>query len=247
MTLPQVQAELSTIAARLQREHPKEEKKLGFKLSRPGLVGDYIGGPARAFLAGVMGLAGIVLLAACANLGSPFAARTADRRLLEKVSQLPGVKAAGYANTTPLGTDTSMTDIFAQKTSDLRPSNRAFTSYFYHVSPGYFNAAGTAMLAGRDVSFSDKAKTPAVAVVNQQFARRMFHSEQAIGRYFKNSSGAPIQIVGIVADGKYFTLSEDRQEELLSSPGGDGLPHHRWRFWAAAFYRGYVWFSFLYG
>src|SRR5437763_260119 len=36
-------------------------------------------GPARAFLAGVMGLAGIVLLAACANLGSLFAARTADR------------------------------------------------------------------------------------------------------------------------------------------------------------------------
>src|SRR5207245_10260869 len=45
----------------------------------PGLVGDFIGWPALVCLAGVMVLAGIVLLAACANLGSLFAARTADR------------------------------------------------------------------------------------------------------------------------------------------------------------------------
>ncbi|HMJ61987.1 MAG TPA: ABC transporter permease, partial [Bryobacteraceae bacterium] len=79
LTRPQVQAELNTIAARVRREYPAEEETLGFKLARPGLVGDFFGGPARAFLAGVMVLAGIVLLAACANLGSLFAARTADR------------------------------------------------------------------------------------------------------------------------------------------------------------------------
>ena len=49
------------------------------KLARPGLIGDFIGGPVRGFLAGVMALAGIVLLAACADLGGLFAARTADR------------------------------------------------------------------------------------------------------------------------------------------------------------------------
>ena len=79
VTMPQVQAELNTIAARIARQYPKEEEGLAFKLARPGLMGDFFGGPARGFLAGVMGLAGIVLLAACANLGSLFAARTADR------------------------------------------------------------------------------------------------------------------------------------------------------------------------
>ncbi len=79
VTMPQVQAELNTIAARITRQYPKEEEKLTFKLTRPGLMGDFFGAPARAFLAGVMVLAGIVLLAACANLGSLFAARTADR------------------------------------------------------------------------------------------------------------------------------------------------------------------------
>jgi hypothetical protein len=52
-------------------------------------------------------------------------------------------------------------------------------------------------------------KTPAVAIVNQEFARRLFHSEHAVGRYFKNRNGVSIRIVGIMADGKHFTLSED--------------------------------------
>jgi hypothetical protein len=78
VTLPQAHAELNAIAARIRQLYPADDG-LGFKLARPGLVGGTLGGPARGFLAGLMGLAGIVLLAACANLGSLFAARTADR------------------------------------------------------------------------------------------------------------------------------------------------------------------------
>jgi len=387
VTMLQVQAELNTIAARIAGQYPKEEEGLALKLARPGLIGDFMGGPARGFLAAVMVLAGIVLLAACANLGSLFAARTADRarevairmaigagrwrilrqllveaivistfggacacglawmaitglagwhpptrfpikfqvlpqpslilvaflisvlagvvfglmplrqifktdpneaiksggsqssagrrwalrdvllaaqialccvtvtaafvslrglgraltmdlgfnpknavrtqfdlaragytsddadhfqrQILERVSQIPGVAAAGYANTTPLSFEQAAMDIFSQQSTDFRPSNKAFYAYFYDVSPGYLTASGTPLLAGRDVSFTDTTKTPAVAIVNQEFARGLFHSEHAVGRYFKNSSGVSIQIVGIMADGKHFTLSED--------------------------------------
>jgi hypothetical protein len=62
VTIPQVQGELNMIAARIARQYPKDEEKMGFKLSRPGLMGDFFGAPARGFLTGVMGLAGIVLL-----------------------------------------------------------------------------------------------------------------------------------------------------------------------------------------
>src|ERR1017187_4207386 len=144
-----------------------------------------------------------------------YSSETADRfqrHLLERVSQLPGVKAAGYANTTPLKGDFLSTDVFTQQTIDFRPSHRAFNTYLFDVSPGYFTAAGTPLLAGRDVSFTDTANTPAVAVVNQAFARRLFHSDNAVGRYFKIRSGVSIQIVGIVANGKYLTISEDAHE-----------------------------------
>jgi predicted permease len=133
-----------------------------------------------------------------------------QRQLLERVSHLPGVEAAAYGQTTPLSLDTATPDVFSQQATDFRPSNRAFGTFEYDVSPGFFTAAATPLLAGRDVSFTDTTQTPPVAVVNQEFVRRLFHSDDAIGRYFKNSSGQQIQIVGVVADGKYFSLTEDQ-------------------------------------
>ncbi len=143
---------------------------------------------------------------------SSAAADRFQRQLLEKVSQLPGVQAAAYANATPLSQDTSTASVFSQQTTDFKPSNSAFYTYVYDVSPGYFTAAETPLLAGRDVSFTDTAKTPLVAVVNQQFARHLFRSERVVGRYFKNGYGLSIQIVGVVADGKYLLLSEEPED-----------------------------------
>jgi predicted permease len=76
---PQVQAQLKTIANRMKEQNPKDEEGLGLKLVNPGFMGEVLGTPLRGFLFGVLALAGIVLLAACANLGGLFAARTVDR------------------------------------------------------------------------------------------------------------------------------------------------------------------------
>jgi len=72
-------ADLNTIGAAMAKTYPKEDESLKFSLARPGLVGDTLGRPARGFMAGLMLLAALILLAACANLGSLFAARAADR------------------------------------------------------------------------------------------------------------------------------------------------------------------------
>src|SRR5437773_2441697 len=52
---------------------------MSFNLERSGLPGGGFGAAIQAFLTGLMLLAGLILLAACANLGSLFAARAADR------------------------------------------------------------------------------------------------------------------------------------------------------------------------
>jgi predicted permease len=147
---------------------------------------------------------------------TPETAEQFQRQLQEKVLHLPGVDAAGYASGTPLA-DPVTTSIFTQQTTDFRPSKEAFDAFFFDVSPGYFAAAGTPLLAGRDFRFSDIAKTPMVAVVNRRFAQSLFHVDNAIGRYFKNHSGVSIQIVGMVPDGKYFLTSEDPQEAVFFS------------------------------
>jgi predicted permease len=75
----QATADLNAISADLGKNYPQEESKTTFTLARPGLYGDYVGKPVREFLTGLMLLAGLILLGACANLGSLFAARAADR------------------------------------------------------------------------------------------------------------------------------------------------------------------------
>ena len=72
-------SDLNSIAASLAKTYPHEDDGLKISLSRPGLVGNTLGRPTRAFMLGLMLLSGLILLAACANLGSLFAARAADR------------------------------------------------------------------------------------------------------------------------------------------------------------------------
>jgi len=78
VTQQQASEDLSAIAAQLAREYPKTDTGMPLRLIRPGLQaedGDVI----RGFLYSVTGLALLVLLAACANLASLFAARASDR------------------------------------------------------------------------------------------------------------------------------------------------------------------------
>ena len=78
ITKGQAQANLNTIAGQLAREYPNDEG-LKLRMTKPGLLGDAMGVPARGFTFAIMLLALLVLLAASANLGGLFAARTADR------------------------------------------------------------------------------------------------------------------------------------------------------------------------
>src|SRR5437588_12416416 len=72
-------ADLNSIGSYLEKTYPKEDAQRTFTLARPSLYGDYLGRPMRAFMGALMLLAGLILLAACANLGGLFAARAADR------------------------------------------------------------------------------------------------------------------------------------------------------------------------
>ena len=79
VTPAQANADLNSVGAYLEKTYPKDDAQRTFILVRPSLYGDYLGRPVRAFMTGLMLLAGLILLAACANLGSLFAARAADR------------------------------------------------------------------------------------------------------------------------------------------------------------------------
>jgi predicted permease len=78
VTPQQATENLNAIAAQMAKEYPETDSGLPLRLVRPGLFADN-GDVIRGFLHGVTGLALLVLVAACANLASVFAARAADR------------------------------------------------------------------------------------------------------------------------------------------------------------------------
>ncbi len=388
VTPQQANADIAKISAQLGKEYPDTDKGKIFRIAQPGFLGDALGGPVHAFLAGIMALAGIVLLAACANLGGLFSARTADRsrelgiriaigssrarilrqlltesvvvsvlggvaatlvarallhalsqwhprteipvqflvepdwlvylfaallaivtgalfgliparqiwktdpslsmktagsnaeggrrfalrdillvvqialccllvtasfvsvrglrrtftmplgiqpggvvlasmdtnlggyqseaaqrdvqhRILEAASRIPGVTAAGYANSSPLSINQSGTSIFAPGTTDFNISNMKFDATYYQVSPGYFAAAGTRLTSGRVFTEHDDGHAPSVAIVNETFARRLFGTVNAVGKHFPTGMGHEVEVVGVTEDGKYTTLTED--------------------------------------
>jgi predicted permease len=390
VTPAQAEAELNSIGASIQKTYPKDVGKMTFALKRPNLYGDFLGRPVRAFIAGLMLLTGLILLAACANLGSLFAARAADRsrevalrlalgssrkrilrglfteaimislagggigllgsvvllralsawqplpgfpihlavnpdakvyvvavllalasgllfgavpvrqvlrtnpyevvkagtgsaagkrmnardvllvvqiaicavlvtsslvavrglvrslhahfgfdvahimlaetdlgmagysgdraplmqkQMVEAVKTLPGVESVGLADSLPLAVNGgSSSQIFTDATTDLRPSNAMTNAIAYDISPEYFHAAGTTLLSGRNLTEHDDKNSPRVAVVNLEFARKIFGSPaSALGGYFKMKNGTRIQVVGIAENGKYASLTEDPQ------------------------------------
>jgi predicted permease len=403
ITPAQAVADLNSIGSYLEKTYPKDDGQMTFTLARPGLAGDWLGGPLRAFLTGLMLLAGLILLAACANLGSLFAARAADRsrevalrlalgssrmrilrqlfteavlisliggaiglwgsvellralsvwqplptaplqvpvhpdanvyavalllslasgflfgavpvrqvlrtdpyqviksgstrtagrritvrdlllvvqiaicavlvtsslvavrglarslhtnfgfephnallvetalsmagyssdsapamqkRMIEALETIPGVKTVGLVDRLPLYYGANGTHVFTDKSSDLRPSNAAAETVVYNISPEYFDAAQTTLLAGRPLSWHDDKTAPPVAVVNREFASKIFGSAtNALGGYFKRPDGTRIQVVGIVEDGKYGSLAEDPQAAMflpfLQSPANE--------------------------
>lgn len=143
--------------------------------------------------------------------GYPSAQRREfQKRLLERVSAMPGVKAVGLADLLPVDLHFSRTSVYLDGVTPER--NARVPSAMYNlVSPGYFQAMGTRMLQGRDFTTQDNEPSAQVAIINESFARRFFPGQNPLGQQFSlgSANAAKVQVVGIVEDGKYANLNEE--------------------------------------
>jgi predicted permease len=139
-----------------------------------------------------------------------------QERMLDVMKTIPGVTSVGFADRTPLNGTLRRSMVFNDKTTDLRRSNAAANVIEYSVSPGYFGAAATAMLSGNPFTWHDDANAPRVAVINQEFAREIFGSITNItGKHYQLPDGTRVQVVGMVENGKYQTLTEDPEPAMF--------------------------------
>jgi predicted permease len=141
-----------------------------------------------------------------------------QKRMIAALETIPGAKSVGLIDWTPLVSGGQRgSRIFTDATADLRPANAAADAFTFSISPEYFQAAGTALLVGRTFTWHDDTNAPRVAIINPEFARKVFGADaDATGKYFKMPDGTRIQVVGMVEGGKYASLTEDPQPAMFS-------------------------------
>ena len=139
-----------------------------------------------------------------------------QRRLLERVRALPGVRAAGLVDLAPVDLHFSRDSVFVEGQVQERASKapRAMTS---RAGPGYLQAMSTRLVRGRDFNERDDTKAPPVAIVNETFVRQFWPGEDPLGGRFRlGGPQSPLtEVVGVVADGKYAGLNEEPQAYVV--------------------------------
>ena len=143
--------------------------------------------------------------------GSPLDQRL---ELFERVRQaaaaVPGVSHAGVSVVTPVSGSTWNNRIETVGGPSL-PERERITN-INHVTPDWFATYGTRILMGRDVSTRDRQGSPAVALVNETFARKFLGGGSPIGRIVRQEGRPgkeqpPIEVVGLVEDAVYRSLA----------------------------------------
>jgi predicted permease len=128
------------------------------------------------------------------------------RRLKERLSVLPGVKAVGLARMFPLQLNSSDRGAVPEGYEPL-PGETPSVLYNY-VDPDYFAAMGIPILSGRGFTERDVQGSPPVIVVNQTFANNYWPGQDPVGKRVRTVD-ANHEVVGIAKDGKYFSIGED--------------------------------------
>jgi len=135
---------------------------------------------------------------------------------LGELRALPGVEAASVARVVPLnGNSVRGDEILAD--ASVNPMRVRFHNN--EVGPDYFRTMGIPILAGREFVASDRKGAPEVAILNENLARRLFGGRSPVGRTFRYSGptvSAPVTVVGVAANSKYFTLGEESPLAMYS-------------------------------
>ena len=117
--------------------------------------------------------------------------------LLERVRALPGVQAAGVSSHSLVDGIGSFSQIHLGPSEAPRSGDPEVP--IFSISEGAFETLGVKLLQGRTIQASDGPGAPAVAMVNQAFARRFFPNGNALGQLIRTSYvDAPVRVVGVI-------------------------------------------------
>ena len=152
-----------------------------------------------------------------ARYGRAVDVATFYQEVATNLGQQPGVTAAAVASTVPLtgsGISISMTIEGRPQPTRTEETPNVFLRF---VSADYFRTLGVRIPRGRAFSSTDRENTPAVAIVNETTAKRYWPDQDPLGQRFRldDDRDGVVEIVGVVADVKHFSLTESPAREVF--------------------------------
>jgi len=137
------------------------------------------------------------------------------RHAMERLQQMPGVVSAAYSNSLPLNIDQNRKTSFSEDIPNPRLADGR-SAFVYEVSPQFFKTMGIELLAGRDFDWHDDHNSPQVAIINRTFGTQILHSAEPLGKRFRFGTAGPlIQVIGLVENGKYESLTEPKRPAVF--------------------------------
>jgi predicted permease len=130
--------------------------------------------------------------------------------MINALRNVSGVTAVGTLSKPPFTGGLRGIPVFRPGITEFTLNNSVLASLALTISPDFFEAAHTRLVAGRDFSWNDTNKAPRVAIVNETFARKMWGDAPAIGQHFIFLEQLK-EVVGVVEDGKYLEIHESAQ------------------------------------
>jgi putative ABC transport system permease protein len=132
-------------------------------------------------------------------------------RLAENIRAIPGVADVTLGSQLPFRDPGNNIYIWAADNPPLDPAD-VLSAYTRTVYPGYFEAMGIPVLAGRGIDETDAAGAPPVMVISRAMADTLFPGQNPIGRQVVVDFGreVSIEVVGVVGNIKMNTLLTSR-------------------------------------
>ena len=140
--------------------------------------------------------------------------------ILDKLAAIQGVKSVGFASDMPMeGFDSDWDEIFAKDkvySGDLIAPLRLYKN----ISPGFLQTAGTRLVAGREMTWSEVYALRPVVMVSENLAREMWGTPSAaIGKYLREYSNMPWhEVIGVIQDVREKGLQEKAPEIVYWPP-----------------------------
>jgi predicted permease len=127
-------------------------------------------------------------------------------RLEDEIAALPGVTAVASSTTPLLSGDVRAQSVLVEG-FDAGPDTDN-NALYDEIGQGYFRTLGIPLISGREFTRADSGNAAAVAIVNEQFARKFGLGRGAVGKRMSWRPGLDLEIVGLVSDVKHSNLRD---------------------------------------